>query len=114
MLLETWILQSYHLLMTNLISKDIIKLSKLSNQPLKKSEIDKYKTQLDMVLRYVNELNEIDTKNIEPTSQTTGLENITRDDKSTESLDKDLVLSESKNIFNDYFKVPLILKEKDI
>ena len=114
MLLETYNLQSYHLLMANLTSMEVLKLSKLSNLHLKKTEIDKYKTQLDMVLHYVDELNEIDTTNIEPTSQTTGLENKKREDKVTESLDKDSALSGSKDTFNDYFKVPLILKGKDI
>lgn len=100
--------------MANLTSENVIKLSKLSNIPIKKGEIDKYKTQLDIVLHYVNELNDVETNKIDPTSQTTGLENVSRDDETKKSLDKDNALSESKNTFNDYFKVPLILKEKDI
>jgi aspartyl-tRNA(Asn)/glutamyl-tRNA(Gln) amidotransferase subunit C len=100
--------------MAELTSENVLHLSKLSKLTLKKSEINEYKIQLDTVLRYVNELNEIDTNNIEPTSQTTGLENVTREDKSIESLNSNQALSGAKNTFNDYFKVPIILKEKNI
>ena len=78
------------------------------------SEIDKYVTQLSSVIDYFSELNEVDTNRVEPTSQTTGLENVTRSDlvREENSLTQDEAISGSDKIYNGYFKVNAVLKER--
>ena len=64
---------------------DIKHIAKLANLPLKDSELVKLEKQLEETLKYVSNLDEVDTKGVEPTSQVTGLENVTRQDLSKPS-----------------------------
>lgn len=59
-----------------LTKKDILHLAALSKLLLSEKEIEKYLGQLEQTVEYVNNLNELPTKNIEPTSQTTNLTNV--------------------------------------
>jgi len=88
---------------------DVAHIAQLANLPLKDEEISKFETQLKSTLEYVDQLNEVDTKNIKPTSQVTGLENVTREDIATQSLTQGQALSNSKNVHNGLFKVKGVL-----
>ncbi|HSX40435.1 MAG TPA: Asp-tRNA(Asn)/Glu-tRNA(Gln) amidotransferase subunit GatC [Candidatus Saccharimonadales bacterium] len=90
---------------------DVSHVAKLANLPLSKEEKDKFEKQLDETLEYVNQLEEIDTKNVEPTSQVTGLENVTREDIAAPSLPQEQALKNSKSTYNGFFKVKAILDE---
>lgn len=86
-------------------------IAKLANLPLKKEEIEKFEKQLAETLDYVAELEEIDTKNVKPTSQVTGLENVVREDETSPSISQEEALSNTKDKHNGMFKVPAILEE---
>lgn len=87
-------------------------IAKLANITLDPSESEKFDKQLAQTLDYVEELGKIDTSNIEPTSQVTGLENVTRDDVAKPSFSQQDALSNSKSVYNGLFKVNAILEEK--
>lgn len=84
-------------------------VAKLANLPLGDEEVGKLESQLVETLEYVEQLNEVDTKNVEPTSQVTGLENVTREDVPLESLSQEQALSNAKHTHNGLFKVKAIL-----
>lgn len=86
-------------------------VAKLANLPLKDGEIKKFENQLSSILDYVEKLKEIDTKNVDTTSQVTGLENVIRDDETTPSLTQEEALSNIKNQHNGFIKVKAILTE---
>lgn len=86
-------------------------IAKLANLSLKHEEGKKFEKQLSEILSYVEKLKEVDTKNVEITSQVTGLENITRKDEITSSLTQEEALSNAKSQHNGLFKVPAILTE---
>lgn len=67
--------------MAKLTKGDIEHLAQLANLNLSQTEINTLLPQLAKILDYVGELNNIDTASVEPTSQTTGLENIFRTDE---------------------------------
>ena len=90
---------------------DVKKVAKLANLSLKENEEEKFEKQLSSILDYFKKLEEIDTSGVEPTSQVTGLENVTREDKAQPSLDQDEVLSNTKSQHNGFFKVKGILEE---
>ena len=100
--------------MAKLKNSDILHVAKLAKLNLSENEIKKFQKQLGEIITYVNELNEVDTSGVEPTSQTTKMENVSRKDKKEISLDKDLALSQVDESYNNYFIVPIILEEKDI
>lgn len=72
-------------------------------------EEKKLEKQLEETLSYIEILKEIDTKNIQPTANVTGLENITREDKPAESLTQKQALSNAKKEYNGFFEVDAIL-----
>lgn len=88
---------------------DVGHVAKLANLPLTAEEKKKFEGQLSETLDYVNQLEETDTTGIEPTSQVTGLENVTRDDVVTPSLPQEEVLKNTKSVHNGFIKVKAIL-----
>lgn len=60
-------------------------IAKLSRLELTDEEKKLYSEQLSSVLEYVEQLSEVDTEKIEPLSNVTGLENVSREDEILES-----------------------------
>ena len=89
---------------------DVPHVAKLANLPLKPEEKDKFEKQLSEILSYVEKLKEVNTKNVEMTSQVTGLENVTREDNTIPSLTQEEALSVTKSQHNGSFKVKAILE----
>ncbi len=99
--------------MAKVTKKDVKHVADLSNLVLTEEEIAKFTPQLDKIIEFVSTLNEVDTSNVEPTSQTTGLTNILREDvaKSDNSLSQEEALSNTEGN-NGFFKVKAILTNR--
>lgn len=97
----------------NLTKEDILHIAKLGNLTLNEKEIEMFKKQLSSVIDYINKLQEVDTKNIEPSSQITGLTDVFRDDKIDDqrTLTSDQALANTKSKEGNLFKVKAILTE---
>jgi len=93
-----------------LMKINVSHIAKLANLPLSKKEKEKFEKQLEETLSYINQLSKIDTKDVEPTSQVTGLENITREDEIIPPLSQEDVLKNSKSVHDGFFKVRAILE----
>ncbi len=64
-----------------MLSLDQVKhIAKLARIGISDPEAEKFSRQLSSILEYVELLNEVKTEGIEPTSQVTGLTNVTRTD----------------------------------
>lgn len=100
--------------MSKLTKKDVEHVARLAKLNLTPSEVDTYLKQLAEVVSYVGELKGVNTDSSEPTSQTTGLENISRPDeqKSEQTLTQERALSGTDKTHNGFFKVEAILTEK--
>lgn len=100
--------------MAKLSKNDVLHVASLAKLHLSAGELEKYLKQLSKVVDHIGELSEVDTANVQPTNQTTGLENVYRIDelKSGQSLTQDEALSGSESTLNGYFKVDTILKGK--
>ena len=90
---------------------NVTHIAKLASLPLKAEDVQKFEKQLSEVLTYVEQLQKVDTSNIVPTSQVTGLENVVREDVSRESLSQESVLSQTKSSQHGFFKVSGIFEE---
>ena len=99
--------------MTNLTKQEVKHIAKLAKLDISEKEIEKFKEQLSSVIEYVSELEEVDTKDTEPTSQTTGLLDVKREDvvDQKDSLTVEEALSGTDKTHNGYFKVSAILEE---
>ncbi|HMS22744.1 MAG TPA: Asp-tRNA(Asn)/Glu-tRNA(Gln) amidotransferase subunit GatC [Candidatus Levybacteria bacterium] len=89
---------------------DIKHIAKLANLNLNQEEEEKFDRQLNGILEYVKKIEEIDVTNVTPTSQVTGLENITRyDNVPTPSLTQDEATSGTYSKHNGLFKVKQLI-----
>jgi len=88
--------------------KDVEKVAKLARLDISEKEKEQYTQQLERVLEFVEQLNEVDTKNIEPTAQVTGLENVYREDKVTQGQNAHL-LDNAPATEGGYLKVKAVL-----
>lgn len=86
-------------------------ISELAKLNLSDKEIEKFRRQLSSILEYVELLNEVDTSKVEPTAQTTGLKNVTREDKPQEGecLTQEEVLGNAPGTKNGYVKTNTVL-----
>jgi aspartyl-tRNA(Asn)/glutamyl-tRNA(Gln) amidotransferase subunit C len=88
------------------LSEDQVRhIAKLARIRLRDDEIQKFQTELSAILDYVEELNEVDTTNVIPTSQVTGLENHMREDKVTYEFSRETMLESAIETAEDHLKV---------
>ncbi len=102
--------------MAKLTKKDVGHVARLAKLPLSEEEITKHQEQLTQIIDHVEQLEQSDTKNSEPTAQTTGLINITREDEIVpeETLSQEKALSGTDKTYNGYFVVPALLEKDNI
>ena len=87
------------------------KLSKLAKLKFDKQSAEKMKSELDIILGFVNAISKVETDEIEPLIYMNEETNILRTDKvENEILQKDALKNAPKKD-SDYFKVPTILKK---
>lgn len=67
--------------MTKFSPADIRKLARLCRLKLSDSEVVKYQAELSAILGYVEQLQDVNVTDLEPTSQVTGLQNVIRADE---------------------------------
>jgi aspartyl-tRNA(Asn)/glutamyl-tRNA(Gln) amidotransferase subunit C len=96
--------------MAKLSREDVLKLARLSRLRLTEEEIVQYQTELSAILEYVEQLSSADTSDLEPTSQVTGLTNVTRDDEIIEyQASPQELLKNAPAVSNNQFKVKRVL-----
>lgn len=101
--------------MAKLSEEDVRHVAKLAKLQLTSDEVKKFGNQLGEVLEYMEQLMEVDVAMVEPTSQTTGLTNVTRGDEieMTSVLPQEEALSGSEKTLNGYFVVPALLNKSN-
>jgi aspartyl-tRNA(Asn)/glutamyl-tRNA(Gln) amidotransferase subunit C len=67
--------------MTKISRDDVLKLARLSRLSLTEDEIEEFSGELSEILQYVEQLQAADIGGLQPTSQVTGLSNVTRADE---------------------------------
>jgi aspartyl-tRNA(Asn)/glutamyl-tRNA(Gln) amidotransferase subunit C len=102
--------------MSTLTRDDVLHIATLANLPLNESEIDVYTQQLTNIVDHFTELNEIDTENVTPTSQVTGLIDVTRPDQidTTRVLPQEEALSGTDKTENGLIVVDYVFEDKTI
>lgn len=91
---------------------DVEKTAKLANLPISDEEAEKYKRQLTDIIGYMEQLNEIDTLNVEPTYQTIDeTVNVRREDEIKPSLSQSEALSTAGKSYEGYFLTKGVFNE---
>jgi len=92
-----------------LTEKDVRYVAKLSRLEVTDEEVTNYTRQLSSILGYIEQLNALDTKDVEPLSHVLDLKNVFREDVVTPSLTQAQVLSNAPEPQSGHFKVPKIM-----
>lgn len=77
---------------------------------LSDEEKERFGTQLDSILNYMDTLNELETKNVEPTSHVISIRNVLREDFPVASLDREDALLNAPDRADKFFRVPKIIE----
>jgi len=85
-------------------------ISKLAKLSLSGEEDATFSAQLQGVLSYMEKLNELDTKDIEPTSHVVSLSNVMRDDVRRDSLSREDALANAPDRTDKFYRVPRIIE----
>ena len=73
--------------------------------------MSQFSVQLSGILSYIEQLNTLDTKDVEPTSHVLPLKNVYREDAAKNSLPVDKVLRNAPDAADGFFRVPKIIEE---
>ncbi|MBR3497852.1 MAG: Asp-tRNA(Asn)/Glu-tRNA(Gln) amidotransferase subunit GatC [Selenomonadaceae bacterium] len=90
--------------------QDIKTVASLSRLRIREDEAQDVLFQLNKILTYVENLQALDTTNVEPTTYALPMQNVFRADKVKPSLDRELALSNAPLKEDGYFKVPRVLE----
>jgi aspartyl-tRNA(Asn)/glutamyl-tRNA(Gln) amidotransferase subunit C len=91
--------------------EDVEHVAELARLELTAAEKEQFIAQLNSILTYINQLNELDTTDVEPTSHVIPMSNVFRDDEVYPSLDREQVLLNAPEESHFFFKVPRIIEE---
>jgi aspartyl-tRNA(Asn)/glutamyl-tRNA(Gln) amidotransferase subunit C len=92
-----------------LSEKDVQYVAKLARLEVTAEEVAKYTQQLGNILQYVEQLNKLDTSNVEPLTHPLDMKNVFREDLVIPSLTQQEVLSNAPEPQSGHFKVPKIM-----
>ncbi len=85
--------------------KEIKHIANLARLYLKDEDIEKFKKELDSILSYFRELEELDTEGIEPTAHAVSIPLPRREDRVGESIKREEILDHAPLAKNGFFVV---------
>jgi aspartyl-tRNA(Asn)/glutamyl-tRNA(Gln) amidotransferase subunit C len=93
------------------VSKDDVQhLARLARIAISTAEAEQITNELDAILGYVEQLQNVDTKDIKPTNQVTGLSDVWRKDEVKPSpLSREQLLANTPHTKDGYIKVKKVL-----
>ena len=95
--------------MTKITDDDVLKLALLSKLSLNDDQLKKFRDEIEEILNYIEQLQQVDTEGLDPTNQVTGLTNVMRDDEIADVADKEELLKNAPGREGDYIKVRRVL-----
>ncbi len=90
--------------------QEVEHVARLARLELSGREQDVFTDQLSNILSYVEQLNELDTKGVEPTSHVLDINNVMREDIPEESLPQERALANAPDKAAGHYRVPLIIE----
>lgn len=88
--------------------KDVEHVAKLARLELTEEEKEKYAGQLGDVLKYVEQMNEVDTTGVVPMAHAMDFVNVVREDEVRYEQTKEALMKNAPDAEDGFFKVPKI------
>ena len=89
--------------------KDVEYVARLARLKLSEEEKIRFQKELDKIIKYIDQLNQLETENIPITSHVVSLQNVSREDKVTPSLSQKETLANASEQKDGFFKVPKVI-----
>lgn len=95
--------------------QDLEKVAELARLKLTDQELVTFSDQISKIVSYVEQLNEVDTADVEPTSQVTGLMNVLRQDELSDddNISREALLKNAPDQEINFVKVPGVFSGGD-
>ena len=90
--------------------EEVLHIALLARLGLTEAEVDKLREQLSNILENFEVLQQVDTTNVPPTTQSIPLQNVTRGDEVADSLPQSQVLANAPRKDGEYFRVRAVLE----
>jgi aspartyl-tRNA(Asn)/glutamyl-tRNA(Gln) amidotransferase subunit C len=90
--------------------KDVEHVAKLARLELSEAEKQQFTEQMNAILKYAEQLGQLNTDNVLPTSHAMPLVNVMREDEAKPSLPLEKVLLNAPEDEDGQFKVPAVLE----
>ena len=96
--------------MSTITNDDVRHLAQLSSLQMSDAEVESLRADIEKIINYINQLDELDTDGVEPTYQVTGLQNVWRHDKIIDSsVSRRQLLALATEQSDNCVKVPKVL-----
>ncbi|MGB7061742.1 MAG: Asp-tRNA(Asn)/Glu-tRNA(Gln) amidotransferase subunit GatC [Candidatus Zixiibacteriota bacterium] len=89
--------------------KDVEYAANLAKLELSPEEKIRFQRELDKIIKYVDQLNELNTENVPVTSHVIPMQNVMREDKVLPSLSSDQALANAPRKKGGFFRVPKVI-----
>ncbi len=94
----------------SLTKQEVERIAGLARLELSEAEQEEYTRELDAILSFVAQLNQLDTTGVEPMAHVIQVNNVFRPDKAGPSLNQEEVLANAPDRVENFFKVPKVLE----
>ena len=94
-----------------LSKEDVLKIAKLSKLKFSENEIETFRTDLNKIFDHMEELNSVDTTDVEPLFNVLDLKDVLRKDVVKDSGIKKDILKNSPNSDDEFIIVPKVVGE---
>jgi aspartyl-tRNA(Asn)/glutamyl-tRNA(Gln) amidotransferase subunit C len=82
----------------------------LARLTFSETEKERFTTQLNSILAYMDKLSQLDTSSVQPTFHAVALDNVFREDEVRPSLPRDFTLRNAPDGDGQFFRVPKIIE----
>ncbi|MDR9418111.1 Asp-tRNA(Asn)/Glu-tRNA(Gln) amidotransferase subunit GatC [Gracilimonas sp.] len=90
--------------------KDVKYIANLARLQLTPEEVKSFAGDMNNILSYMDQLNEVDTENVEPLEHVIDLESRLRKDEAKQPLSHEDALKNAPDADSDYFRVPKVIE----
>ncbi len=90
--------------------EDVEHVAQLARLHFGEEELESFTHQMDAILTYMDQLNELDTSQVEPTTHAMELVNVFREDVVTGSIPVEKVLTNAPRHSGQSFQVPRVIE----
>ena len=93
-----------------LSSQEVEYVAHLARLEITDKEKDKFTAQLNDILLYIDKLNELNTKGVEPMSHAIAVTNAFREDNIVDSIGTEKSLANAPDARGEFFRVPKVIE----